>query len=82
MYDDLLGDLQEVRAKALDMRDKEHSRAFSVMLTKLDEAILWRQEDLRLKAPAVNEDDDESADLAADADMSFGESGALGGSES
>lgn len=56
MYDNLLGHLREVRANALEENETGgRSRELSLVLTKIDEAILWRQEDLRLKAPAVNE---------------------------
>lgn len=56
MYDNLLGHLREARAAALEENDKSgRSRELSLVSTKIDEAILWRQEDLRLKAPAVNE---------------------------
>jgi hypothetical protein len=56
MIDGLLGFLQEARAAALtENEDKaRRSRELSLVLTKIDEAILWRQEDLRLKAPVEN----------------------------
>jgi hypothetical protein len=60
MNDNLLGFLQEARAAALVENEGKatRSRELSLVLTKIDEAILWRQEDLRLKAPAKNEQED------------------------
>lgn len=53
MIDDILAFLQQARAEAL--QDRAKSRELSLVITKIDEAILWRQADLRLKAPTVNE---------------------------
>jgi hypothetical protein len=56
MYDEALGKLREARALLLEERDSgKNSRELSVTLTEIDTAILWRQEDLRLKTPPVNE---------------------------
>lgn len=58
MYDDCLGKLREARALLLEERDAgKNSRELSVALTEIDTAILWRQEDLRLKEPTVNKAD-------------------------
>jgi len=53
MYDKTLGYLQEARASALD--DSAKSRELSLVITKIDEAILWRQHDLFIKQPPMNE---------------------------
>jgi hypothetical protein len=56
MEDKALGFLREARAALLEERDAgKNSRELSVALTEIDTAILWRQEDLRLKRPPVNE---------------------------
>ena len=56
MNDEVLGKLREARAILLEERDAgKNSRELSVALTEIDTAILWRQEDLRLKRPAINE---------------------------
>ena len=56
MHDEVLGKLREARALLLEERDAgKNSRELSVTLTEIDTAILWRQEDLRLKRPAMNE---------------------------
>jgi hypothetical protein len=55
MYCDILGFLREARAAAQIESEKSRSRELSLVLTKIDEALLWRQEDMRLKAPIVNE---------------------------
>jgi hypothetical protein len=39
----------------LEKTNNGNSRELSVCLTEIDTAILWRQEDLRLKAPSLNE---------------------------
>ena len=55
MYDDTLGYLREARAALLEERDGGHnSRELSETVTLIDSAILWRQEDLRLKEPKLN----------------------------
>lgn len=54
--DEILGKLREARALLLDERDKgKNSRELSVTLTEIDTAILWRQSDLQIKTPPVNE---------------------------
>lgn len=51
-HDDLLGLLREARARALD---QAKSRELSLVVTKIDEAIQWRESDLKLKTPPMNE---------------------------
>lgn len=54
-FDNVLGKLREARALLKDENDAGNgSRELSLTITKIDEALLWRQEDLRLKAPAEN----------------------------
>ncbi len=56
MGDNVLGFLREARAALLDERDNGgNSRELSVTLTEIDTAILWRQSDLQLKTPPINE---------------------------
>ena len=56
MEDQLTGFLREARALALEQKEQgQNSRELAVVLTHIDTAILWRQEDLRLKTPAINE---------------------------
>ena len=56
MEDQVLGHLREARAALLEERENgKGSRELSVALTEIDTAILWRQQDLTLKLPAVNE---------------------------
>ena len=56
MYDDVIGKLREARALLLEEKDKGlSSKQLSVTLTEIETAILWRQEDLRLKLLVVNE---------------------------
>ncbi len=60
MNDDVLGHLREARACLYDERDDPenpagNSRALAMAITKIDEALLWRVEDLRLKAPTLDE---------------------------
>ena len=56
MNDEALGKLREARASLMEERDAgKGSRELSVALTEIDSAILWRQEDLRLKQPPINE---------------------------
>ena len=48
---------REARALLLDNRDcGGNSRELSITLTNVDTAILWRQEDIRLKQSAINEE--------------------------
>jgi hypothetical protein len=49
MNDTILGRLREARAAALE--DLAKSRELSLVVTKIDEAILWRQFDLQIKRP-------------------------------
>lgn len=54
--DEILGKLREARALLLEAcNDKPDSLSCTLTLTKINEAILWRQEDMRLKEPTVNE---------------------------
>lgn len=53
MGDEILGFLREARASALT--DPAKSRELSLVITKIDEAILWRQFDLQMKTPPQNE---------------------------
>lgn len=56
MEDKALGYLRMARAELLEERDDgKGSRELSVTLTEIDTAILWRQQDLSLKQPTVNE---------------------------
>ena len=56
MDDAVLGHLREARAGLLEERESgKDSRELSVTLTEIDTAILWRQQDLTLKLPPVNE---------------------------
>ena len=56
MQDNILGFLREARAELLEQKDSGlNSRELAIVLTHIDTAILWRQEDLRLKTPAINE---------------------------
>lgn len=53
--DRAIGFLREARACLLEEREGGgNSRELSVTLTEIDTAILWRQEDLRLKVETVN----------------------------
>ena len=47
-----LGKLREARAILLET--EKESRELSIVITKIDEAILWRQRDKQLKAPPIN----------------------------
>jgi hypothetical protein len=56
MQDKTLGFLREARAELLELKDLgQGSRELSIVLTHIDTAILWRQEDIRLKTPPINE---------------------------
>ena len=56
MDDVVLGHLREARAGLLEEHENgKGSRELSVTLTEIDTAILWRQQDLMLKLPPVNE---------------------------
>ncbi len=57
MNDEVLGKLREARALLNDESEGGlSSRELSVAVTHIETAILWRQEDLRLKQPPINED--------------------------
>lgn len=49
-----LGLIREARALLNDESKVSNSRELSMTVTKLDEAILWRQRDRQLKAPPIN----------------------------
>jgi len=56
MYDNAIGHLREARAALLEEKENgKNSRELAVALTEIDTAILWRQDDLRLKEPPRNE---------------------------
>lgn len=56
MQDDALGFLREARvALIIEQEEGRNSRALSIALTYIDTAILWRQADLQIKTPPVNE---------------------------
>lgn len=50
-----LGLIREARAILQDEAKAANSRELSMVITKLDEAELWRQRDMQRKAPVVNE---------------------------
>ena len=57
MDDAVLGYLREARAALLVEREEgQNSRELSITLTEIDTAILWRQHDLQIKAPPINEE--------------------------
>lgn len=61
MNDEVLGHLREARALLNDEKNAGgNSRELSVTITKIDTAILWRQEDLRLKTPHKDEVENKS----------------------
>lgn len=56
MNDDVLGHLREARALLNDeTKEGKGSREVALVITKIDEALLWRQEVLRMRVPVVNE---------------------------
>ena len=56
--DAALGHLREARAILLEENEGPgRSRELSVTITSIDDAILWRQHDLQMKAEPVNEAD-------------------------
>ena len=56
MNDDVLGHLREARAILNDeTKAGKGSRETSLVITKIDEALMWRERDLSLKTPPVNE---------------------------
>jgi hypothetical protein len=55
MNDDVLGHLREARALLNDeMKEGKGNREVSLVITKIDEALLWRQEVLRMREPVQN----------------------------
>lgn len=64
MSDEVLGKLREARALLLEEKEEGgSSRELSIALTEIDTAILWRQEDLRLKKAPVNLEEQNRKDL-------------------
>lgn len=56
MEDEILGLLREAKAKANDeAKSGLGSRELAVVVTNIDNAILWRQHTLQLRAEPVNE---------------------------
>ena len=56
MAEHIIAFLRDARRLALAEKDSgQNSRELAVVLTHIDSAILWRQEDLRLKNPVVSE---------------------------
>lgn len=54
--DEALGHLREARALLIEENEGEgRSRELSVTITNVDNAILWRQYDLQIKEPPINE---------------------------
>lgn len=53
--DEVLGKLREARALLIEEGSVKSSRELSITLTEVDTAILWRQSDLQLKRPPINE---------------------------
>lgn len=54
--DEALGYLREARALLVEENEgKGRSRELSVTITQIDTAILWRQYDLQIKEPPINE---------------------------
>jgi hypothetical protein len=49
-----LGMIREARALLRDEAKNANSRELAMVLTKLDEAELWRQRDMQLKEPTQN----------------------------
>jgi hypothetical protein len=52
---DALGMIREARALLRDEAATANSRELAMVITKLDEAELWRQRDMQLKTPPVNQ---------------------------
>ena len=50
-----LGMIREARALLRDEAKTANSRELAMVITKLDEAELWRQRDMQLKTPPINE---------------------------
>ena len=53
-YCEALGLIREARAKLQDEQKTKPSRELAMVLTKLDEAELWRQSDMDKKAGPIN----------------------------
>lgn len=49
-----LGLIREARALLREEAERSNSRELAMVITKLDEAELWRQRDMQLKTPVVN----------------------------
>lgn len=49
-----LGLIREARALLCEEQATANSRELAMVITKLDEAELWRQRDMQLKTPAEN----------------------------
>jgi len=59
MNDDVLGHLSLARALLNDeLKEGKGSRETALVITKIDEALLWRQENLRLRQPVENHSND------------------------
>lgn len=55
MQDNILEFLKKAKAELLEQKDLGlGSRELALVLTHVDTAILWRQEDLRLKTPVTD----------------------------
>lgn len=55
MKDDVLGHLREAKAILNDeVREGKGTREVSLVITKIDEALLWREKDLSMKKPIEN----------------------------
>ena len=54
-YCDGLGKIREARAVLQVLQKADPSRELAMVITKLDEAELWRQRDMQLRAPPINE---------------------------
>jgi len=59
-----LGLIREARALLNDESKVSNSRELSITITKLDEAILWRQRDMQLKFPPINVSNQDSLMLS------------------
>lgn len=56
MGNSILGHLREALAECKYESEHSRSRELSLVMTKIDEAILWRQSDMQLKEPPINEE--------------------------
>lgn len=59
-----LGLIREARVLLNDEPKVSNSRELSMTITKLDEAILWRQRDMQLKSPPINISNQDSLTLS------------------